>query len=528
MKPKLWDGDNAVGEAKERHLQTLDTPYLTASAEGFMARKRGQFSEVTGPKPGKKLALDGWFSTSDAAQEQVHIYSSPDYRTNFRRRGTISQEAEAILPGSAVFADGRGRAVTIIASGEWELSGVHYERTFDAARMALSGRSFTSLFHFVIQAGWSPAELAEVALVIGAWQWILSSGRKFCRSGFEHYVDDRGVLRTRSIFQWFRHEAGAWNDAGTSLLPLVDYEDCGIAWACWLSPTRMVAVVAHRPEEALSLHVSDDFGDTWTDGVIIDGVFPGVTNRYAEPETEDALHIAYPAETWEQTRARFLAQPEIKERLRRTSNEVLIDAVSKSSVVITSRPYWNGTKWVISLALVATDPVVVVTRAETFDAPLLFEGDALGMNADVSLLAIGFGSWAADFYRPDDDPHKPLRRVVTFDFGQTYEDIPFDNDTGFVQNWHVRKPYKSEEDVFEILAPGTRETDDGDARVLFRTLDMVSFSEVATIAKPDAVVTAYDFSRVAHIGTPDKPGPITPHAPWTTDSTQAEPAWWSE
>jgi hypothetical protein len=247
MKPKLWDGDNAVGEAKERHLQTLDTPYLTASAEGFMARKRGQFSEVTGPKPGKKLALDGWFSTSDAAQEQVHIYSSPDYRTNFRRRGTISQEAEAILPGSAVFADGRGRAVTIIASGEWELSGVHYERTFDAARMALSGRSFTSLFHFVIQAGWSPSEIADVALIVGAWQWILSSGRKFCRSGFEHYVDARGALRTRSIFQWFIHEAGVWNDSGTAILPLVDYEDCGIAWACWLSPTRMVAVVAHRP-----------------------------------------------------------------------------------------------------------------------------------------------------------------------------------------------------------------------------------------------------------------------------------------
>ena len=49
MKPKIW-GDNpaaqAIGESKLRQLKQLGVPYLSASGPGFMARKRGIFSEV--------------------------------------------------------------------------------------------------------------------------------------------------------------------------------------------------------------------------------------------------------------------------------------------------------------------------------------------------------------------------------------------------------------------------------------------------------------------------------------------------
>lgn len=48
MKPKLWDGANAVGEAKMRMLELIDAPYLTASGPGFVARKKGAFREVVG------------------------------------------------------------------------------------------------------------------------------------------------------------------------------------------------------------------------------------------------------------------------------------------------------------------------------------------------------------------------------------------------------------------------------------------------------------------------------------------------
>lgn len=50
MKPKLWDGPSAVGEAKVRQLNQLDQPFLTASAPGFMANKKNVgFTEVYQP-----------------------------------------------------------------------------------------------------------------------------------------------------------------------------------------------------------------------------------------------------------------------------------------------------------------------------------------------------------------------------------------------------------------------------------------------------------------------------------------------
>lgn len=69
MKPKLWDGANAVGEAKERHLQTIDAPYLTASGPGFTAHKAGSFSDVTGAVPTVDTSEDALFCTGWADGE---------------------------------------------------------------------------------------------------------------------------------------------------------------------------------------------------------------------------------------------------------------------------------------------------------------------------------------------------------------------------------------------------------------------------------------------------------------------------
>lgn len=49
MRPKLWNGANAVGEAKARFNRVIDSPYLTATGAGFVANKKGPFAEVLGP-----------------------------------------------------------------------------------------------------------------------------------------------------------------------------------------------------------------------------------------------------------------------------------------------------------------------------------------------------------------------------------------------------------------------------------------------------------------------------------------------
>lgn len=67
--PKIWgDRQNVeariVGEARERALQSVDAPYLTAIGPGFSAEKRGAFSEVnlTGESAGGKIELTAGFT----------------------------------------------------------------------------------------------------------------------------------------------------------------------------------------------------------------------------------------------------------------------------------------------------------------------------------------------------------------------------------------------------------------------------------------------------------------------------------
>lgn len=547
MKPKLWDGANAVGEAKERHLQTVDTPYLTASAEGFMARKRGPFSEVSGEKPGTKLVLDGWFSISDASQEQVHIYASPDYRTNFKRRGTINQIEGGLNPGSVLSPDGRGRGTTVsLKSWEYDdpnygATGYYYIFHYQQLRLALSARSYSLLCNFDVDVGGDAATAAGVALGSGAFRWLLSEGKKFVSVSYERYTDDREVVRTRAKLQWFAPDySGQWTLLREGGLPGVEYEDSCFPWICWMSPTKIVAVLAHRPESMWSLHISEDSGVTWSPAVVLDDAFPGAEDLYGPPDweppsSEEDLHDEYPLETWEETRLRFILQPEIKERLWRTSRDSHLFATNETTCVISTPSYWQGEKRVLAISVVSIYPVVSVLRSHTFDAPELFESDPYTRNTQLLVLPIGKNAWVVDVYRYRNEweseyevPSIPMQRWATFDCGATYVEATHDESALMAHTWHVNVPFKDEESKYELLVLADRVDGDGTSRVLLKTENLTTFTEVATVAKPAHVLSRNDFSKVAHIGTPDKPGPITPHAPWTTDDTWAEPAWWAE
>ena len=100
--PKLWDGANAVGEAKARHLDTIDVPFLRASGPGFSAHKRGEFSEVYGVDEKEEKVEDGWLTFSDGfyTAGDITIRGAASARNRFVKRGTFSNTSgsAAITP----------------------------------------------------------------------------------------------------------------------------------------------------------------------------------------------------------------------------------------------------------------------------------------------------------------------------------------------------------------------------------------------------------------------------------------------
>lgn len=106
--PKLPDGPHPVGEAKVRFMQTLDAPYLSASAPGWSATKSGDFSRVTVDN-GEPMQLphelpDGWYSAS--APPMVRIKGSSHPRKRFRERGQVYSGRG--WGGYSLMASGRG------------------------------------------------------------------------------------------------------------------------------------------------------------------------------------------------------------------------------------------------------------------------------------------------------------------------------------------------------------------------------------------------------------------------------------
>lgn len=85
---KKFGGDNfaaqVVGEAKLRQLAGVDAPYLSASGEGFMARKRGGFNEVwlDAPQPGQ---IQGGIQYAVIGSNE-YSFASASLSTKFKKR----------------------------------------------------------------------------------------------------------------------------------------------------------------------------------------------------------------------------------------------------------------------------------------------------------------------------------------------------------------------------------------------------------------------------------------------------------
>lgn len=89
MKPKLWDGPDAVGEARARFNEVIDTPYTSASGPGFRARKMGAFSEVTLDEPTEQEILLPRFYSMGRIDGPNKLSSSMTAKGTFRKAGEV-------------------------------------------------------------------------------------------------------------------------------------------------------------------------------------------------------------------------------------------------------------------------------------------------------------------------------------------------------------------------------------------------------------------------------------------------------
>lgn len=100
MKPKLFNGPHAVGEAKARHLETLGRPFLTASGPDFSASTRIGISDVSATKTESKTdEFYSLFSLGESLNsEQSYIYAAQYYGRFFRISRTPLSGFDFALP----------------------------------------------------------------------------------------------------------------------------------------------------------------------------------------------------------------------------------------------------------------------------------------------------------------------------------------------------------------------------------------------------------------------------------------------
>lgn len=75
--PKLWNGTNAVGEAKVRQLQKIDVPFLSAQGPGFESNTMGRFSEVFGGQETRYRGLAYAGSSVETSSPAYRWYTFP-------------------------------------------------------------------------------------------------------------------------------------------------------------------------------------------------------------------------------------------------------------------------------------------------------------------------------------------------------------------------------------------------------------------------------------------------------------------
>ena len=521
MRPKLWDGFNPTGEAKERHLQTVDSPYLTASGDDFVAHKKGLFSEVTGKKTQLVTPDYRWVSWSDPTISPFYFALSPDFRTSFEKRYSKDVSSEITYSGRVAIpiVDGKGTTSYLFETAQnsglvdriWDLAIGKYTRIFSKKGLF----SFTSAVD-------TPANLNGFNMA-ASHSWGNIGYQSACVAVQDWYTDIvDGTQRTKSAVLLFIKYLGAWYKLQTGSIPIISHEDTGHPFVITTVPYTFVAVNQPRSEQFPHLYVSTDACLTWSVGVDLAGVFSGFQQRYSFATEDDLYNNVY--HNRKTSREAYSRQLEIKIRLRSWTYQCYGYAIASDKIVLVFGPYHTGTDWLIPVAVVKLDGAI--ERVHTFYAPGVSEGDQ--MLSFPIIYMFGKGAWIIELieYRPTLPMPTDQRKLwavaqtwITTDYGVTYSQKTTPNGKYPWSPYIILKPFDTPVEDYKVLVPVNV---NGESKIAI-TSDFITYKPLAKIGK---VTNTEDYTALLNVGTELQPAPAIPHAPWSADLTFSPPSWW--
>jgi hypothetical protein len=501
--PKLPDGPNPVGEAKVRHLQTLDAPFLTAIGPGFVASKMGEFYEVTGAQESHQVVEDGWYSfTRPAAGIDVQVKATDAPQKRFRTRGTFANPNNT----SSLFATGGGWAFALEAELDNPIAG-YVLASFSKSR---SGRpSNTTLIQST-----QLIDIYETKASNSGWYGTFYQNQPviwYSGAWFTTRLD--GVLRQEPRLSiYFETSPAAWVEYQYDITSLIaDGESYTYAQAIILTPDIHMMWTAAFGDQLPTLYSTDDYGATWTACPALPDIYPG--RGVWAFDTRATIQAAHPAWTGQQVEDWFVTQQDGTEELAWDSH-VWITAIAADRILIESR---------FLKAAVPHDPVSAVSLVDPYTGVLKWQKFATMANELQYYEAwpTQLGSWLVS--RRDSAGVYFDEMYLLEDFGatETALTIPANIVSLLAPRFNRVEAGPANTDppsVYFIV-------DDAGERVLYRTDDYFTTNKKRGVIGP--VVNSEDFTEVIWVGTRQDRAPIDPTFPWRTDNRVTMPDWWT-
>lgn len=504
--PKLLDGPNAVGEAKARHLETIDAPFLTAIGPGFVASKKGPTSEVTGVVKQEQVVEDGWFSTTEPPYPAVAIlYATDNPKHRFRRKGSFAN----VTTGTPVFSSGKGWGFVI--DGELDNPSTGYT-LFSIYKTINSRRGSTDLIHVI-----ALYSIAEYKAEIYGNFYTLNSGPHspaLCIAGAWLATRSDGVQRQDPRFRIISEASpGAWAETEYDFSSLiVDSESYTYPeFACLLPGTHLVAFAAFG-DQYPTMCVTDDYGSTWSTLPSLPDIYP-LRGTWTF-DTRAAIQAANPSWTGQQVETYFLQQTGVSEL--GWAAHIYIYPIAADRVLVQAR-YLKAT--------VPHTPMSAISLIDPYSGDLKWQKYSTHPNEAqyMDCFACGFGTWIVFLWDTTQTYVDTLYLIEDFGASETTLTTPpnlFNIGHGVcpVVNKHSAGPENDSPPTIYFIV------DELPHRVLYATDDwFVTTKRQSIIGDPS---TARDFLSVQWIGNRRNKAPIDPTFPWRTDDRVSVPDWW--
>ena len=526
MRPKLWNGADAVGEAATRGNALIDTPYQTHSGQGFRADKKPGLDEVFLSLPEEvEEDEDSWISLSSAFFDgRVHVVSGGDLRRTFRRRLTTTSSTSGwgwSVPTLTPDSSGKGYFFTQAP----------FSPPFAHLTMNLLGRFGRSVVPQYTVASWAGSIEYSLGFSPPIFSGVMfHANGADCHVRSENWASMDGVVYRNCLLLManIKSDAG-WIEYELVAPDVIDHADVGIADMCCLNPGEIAMVVCEHPGLHPSVFRGKLLEGVWAKAPnTLAAAFPNevpYNNTYWPTEADCAA--ANPTITDPNgIRTAFLMQETIRRRINARGSETNAYALDANHIVYIAGPYPCSAQativgFSVSVINVNTGDVTNILHRQ-FNTNL--------RDYDYYLVMLGKDSWFVEFW--SDQRNSPgnvypvvEEALITFDRGVTYASVTLPSEyvpqTVGVFRPAGMSPVGTPDNFLAVC----QVLEGGDRRI-YKTVDFVTFTRGGLLAKAELIDHYMDFLTVKKLGTRKDKGYINQIFPWANDTRVQAPDWW--